>query len=71
MKTGKYVKGKDRKIASIIVISTDCITELNNVINAGAKLVKDKIGIYQKNLNKNTKVGWEMRLKGEIKKLRQ
>ena len=49
----------------------DKITELNELIYAGAKLVGDKIDISQRNPNKNTKSGWEMRIEGQIKKLRQ
>ena len=36
-------------------ISTDCITELNEQIYAGAKLVNDKISVPLGNSNRNTK----------------
>ena len=32
------------------------------MIYAVAKLVSDKIGFSQKNLNNNTNLGWEMRI---------
>ena len=47
------------------------INKLNELIYAVAKLVCDKIGVPQGNSNKNTKPGWEKRLEGQIKKLRQ
>ena len=43
------------------------ITELNELIYTVAKLVCDKIGI----LDRNTKLRWEMRFEGRMKKLRQ
>ena len=44
---------------------------LNDPIYTGAKLVCGKIGISQRNTNKNSKPGWEIRLGTQIKKLRQ
>ena len=44
------------------------ITELNNLIYAEAKLVHDRTGISQRNSNKNTKPGWEIRPERQIKK---
>ena len=38
-------------------ILTNNITELNEVNYAGAKLVRDKIGIPQRNTHRNTKPG--------------
>ena len=49
----------------------DKITGLNELIYAGAKIVSDKIGIPLGNPNKNTKSGWEMLLRGQIKKLQE
>ena len=48
----------------------DRITELNELICAGPKVICDKIGIPLRNPNSNTKPGWEIRL-GQIRKLRQ
>ena len=50
-------------------IPTGNVTELNNVIYRGVKLVCDKIGIAQGNLNRNTKPGKECRLEGLVKSL--
>ena len=47
----------------------DRITDLNKLIYAEVKLFCDKISVFQKNLNRNTK--WEIRLEGQIKKLLQ
>ena len=52
-------------------IPTNNITELNELIYAGAKLVCEKIGIPSKNTKKQSKPGWEIRLKTQIKKLRK
>ena len=46
------------------------ITELNELIYAWAKIVSDKISIFLRNLNSNTKPGREMRVEGQMKKLR-
>ena len=37
----------------------DNITELHELIYTGAKLVYDKIDVYQRMLNRNTKPGWD------------
>ena len=37
------------------------ITELNELIHAGVKLNCDRIGVPLKNLNRNIKLGWEIR----------
>ena len=39
-------------------VSTNNITELNELIYAWAKLVCEKIGILSKSTNKNSKPGW-------------
>ena len=39
------------------------ITELNELIYAGVILACDKIGIAQKNTNRNSKSEWEIKLK--------
>ena len=43
------------------------ITELNELIDAGAKLVCEKIGIPSKSTKKQWKPGWEIWLKTQIK----
>ena len=45
--------------------------ELNELINARAKLVCDKIGVLLRNSNRNTKPGWEIWLKGLVNNFRQ
>ena len=47
------------------------ITELRELIFAGAKLVWDKIGVILRNQNGNTNSQWEIRLEWRIKKLQQ
>ena len=49
-------------------VSTNNISELNDLIYAGAKLVCEKIGIPSKCTKKQSKPGWEVRLKTQIKK---
>ena len=55
-------------IKQIINIPTDNITELNKLLYTGTKLICDKIDIPQGNLNKITKPGREIQLKGQKKK---
>ena len=43
--------------------------ELNKLIYAGVKLVCAKISVPRKNMNRNSKSGWEIRLKAQIKKI--
>ena len=52
-------------------ISTNNITELNELIYAGAKLVCEKIGIPSISMKKQSKPGWEIRLETQIKNLRK
>ena len=49
----------------------DNIAALNKLIYARAKLVSDKIGIPQRNSNRNRESRWEMRIERQIKKPRQ
>ena len=44
------------------------ITELNQLIYAGEKLVCEKIGIPSISTKKQSKPGWEIRLEMQIKK---
>ena len=48
-------------------MSTKNITELNELIYAGAKLVSEKIGVPLKNTNKKSKPGWDIRLEADMK----
>ena len=52
-------------------ISTNHISELNDLICAGAKLVCEKIGVLSKSTKKQSKPGWEVRLETQIKNLRK
>ena len=47
------------------------ITELNELIYAGAKPVCDKISVPLRNKIRNTKSGWKINLEEQLKKLRQ
>ena len=65
----KKVKVETEKVNKLLPnIPTSNVTELNKLIYAGVKLVCDKIGIPQRNPNKNIKPGWEIRLERKIKK---
>ena len=55
----------------MICISTNNITELNELIYAGVKLVCEKIGIPSKITKEKSKPGWEFRLETQIKKKRK
>ena len=67
----KKVKVETEKVnKTLTYISTD-ITELSQLIHEREKLVCDNIDIPLMNQNRNTKPGLEMRLEGQIKKVRQ
>ena len=64
-------KTETNKINYILpYISTYNITDLNELIYAGAKLVCEKIGIPLISTKKQSKPGWEIRLETQIKNLR-
>ena len=65
-KTLKIEKNKTNHI--LPYIPTNNITELNELIYAGAKLVCENIGIPSKSTKKQQKPGWEIRLESQIKK---
>ena len=68
IKNGKKVETK--KVNNILKhIPTDTISELNEIIYAGVKVVLEEISISLRNQNIKTKPRWEMRLEGLIKKL--
>ena len=65
----RTVMAEMKKINQVLLyISTNNITELNELIYAGAKLVCEKIGILSKNTKKESNPGWEIRLETQIKK---
>ena len=68
----KTLKIETNKINHILpYIPTNNITELNELVYAGAKLVCKNIGIPTKSMKKQQKPGWEFRLESQIKKLRK
>ena len=61
---------KTKKLNELFTnISTDSITEINKLIYARAKLASKKVSVPLRNVNRNTKPGWEIRLEGQEKKL--
>ena len=65
----RTLKTETNKINQILpYISTNNITELNELIYAGTKLVCEIIGIHSKSTMKQSKPGWEIRLETLIKK---
>ena len=50
----------EKKNEILIHISTKNITELNELINAGAKIVCEKIAVPQKNTNRNSNLLGEL-----------
>ena len=64
----RIVKAETNKVNEVLTyISTNNITELNEVIYAGAKLVWEKIGILSKSTKEKWKPGWEFQLETQIK----
>ena len=65
----KTLKKETNKINHILPHKpTNNITELNELIYAGAKLVCVKVGIPSKSTMKQSKPGWEIRPEKKIKK---
>ena len=59
----RIVNAETNKVNQVLTyISRNNITELNEVIYAGAELVCEKIGIPSKNTKEKSKPGWEFRL---------
>ena len=66
------VKAETNKVNQVLTyIPTNNITELNELIYAGAKLVCENIGIPSKNMKEKSKSGWEFRLETQIENLRK
>ena len=64
----KTLKVETNKTNQILpYIPTNNISELNELIYVGAKLVCEKIGIPSKSMKKQSKLGWEIRLETQIK----
>ena len=63
--------GNERLNQVLTYIPTKNITELNELIYAGAKLVCEKIRVPLKSMNKKSKPGWEIQLETQIRKLRK
>ena len=67
----KNVKVEIEKVNKLLnLIPTDNFTEMNVLIYAGENLVGDEIGLLLRNPKISTEPGWEMRLEGQIIKLR-
>ena len=68
----RTLKIETNKINQVLpYISTNNITELNELIFAGAKLVCENIRIPLKSRKKKSKPGWEIRLETQIQNLRK
>ena len=62
------VKTETEKINQVLIyLLTNNITELNELIYARAKLVCEKIRIASKSTKKNSKCGWKIEVKKQIK----
>ena len=63
------VKSKTEKENVLLTnVPTNNITELNDLIYSGARLVCEKIGVPLKTTDSKLKLGWELRLESQIKK---
>ena len=68
----KTVKAETEKINDILSnISTNDITELNDLIYAGAKLVCENVGFLLKNTKRKSKPRGKIRLETQLRNLRQ
>ena len=64
----KTLKIETDKINHILpYVQTNYITELNELIYAGAKLVCEKFGIPSKSTKKQSNPGWKIKLETQIK----
>ena len=70
--TWKTVKSETEKVNNLLKnIPTNNNMKLNDLINAGAKLVSEKIGSPQKTTDIKLQHGWELSLKSMTKRLWQ
>ena len=68
----RIVKAETNKVNQVLTyISTNNITELNELIYVGVKLVCGKLGIPSKITKEKSKPEWEFRLETQIKNLRK
>ena len=68
----RIFRSETEKVNDLLINSpTNNITELNDLIYAGAKLVCEKIGVPLKTTDRKSKPGWEFRFESHIKRLRQ
>ena len=68
----RTVKSETEKVNNLRTnITTNNITELNDLIYVGAKLVCEKVRIPLKTTDRKSKPGWELRLESQIRKLWQ
>ena len=67
----RTVKSETEKVNDLLTNIPTNITELNYLIYAVAKLVSQKFVVSLKTTNRKSKYGWEIRLKSQIRKLRQ
>ena len=68
-KTGKQSRHELKRINLITNIAMNNITELNNLINPGVKLVNEKVGYPCKSKNRKAKPGWETRTETKIRNI--
>ena len=68
LETNQIKNWKNKRL--ITNIPTNKISDLRNLIYAGAKLVGEKVRFPQKNTDKMAKPGWEIRLGTPIRNLR-
>ena len=65
----RIVRVETNKVNQLLTyISTNNITELNELIHAGAILVREKIGIPSKSTKEKSKPRWGFRQETQIKK---
>ena len=68
----RIVKAEMNKVNQVLTyIPTNNITDLNELIYAGAKLVCENVWIPLKNMKEKSKSGWEFRLETQIENLRK
>ena len=70
----RILKIETNKINQILpYLPTNNITELNELISEGAKVVCEKIRTptQKKSTNENSKPGWEIRLETQVRNLRK
>ena len=67
----RIVKYETEKLNDLLAnIPANDITELNDLIYAGTKLVREKIRVSLKTTNRMSKSRWECRIESQMKRLR-